>query len=464
VVSAAMAAFILLLLFGAEILNWQSLVVIPLAAAAAGFYLAFRKLPSPYVVAQLIDHRLGLADTVSTALHFQQQRTPAGSGEIRRLQFEAAQRASASVDIRRAVPYFIPRTAYLMAALVLVASSIFALRYGLSRSLDLHPPLARILQQSFGFPEGAETARRDPRVLPPGMQAEEPDDETTLDTEQAAPQDDQRADQSEKLPQAQPATSEKKNGAENPSKQQDEADRVAPDERDDQPSDDPGNDASRKGDQAGSQKRQKQDASRQDTSAENSSLLSKVKDAMQNLISRMKPQPNQSGSQQSSMEQNSKQGNGQQAGGKQESAENGGQKATGEQAGERESQSGDQAENSQDQEGKGTGKNNSEQASKQPGSGVGSQNGDKSIKQAEQLAAMGKISEIIGKRAANISGETTVEVQNTNQVLRTPYAQRGAQHSQGGTEIHRDEVPVALQGFVEQYFEQVRRQPSPAKK
>ena len=69
---------------------------------------------------------------------------------------------------------------------------------------------------------------------------------------------------------------------------------------------------------------------------------------------------------------------------------------------------------------------------------------------------MGKISEIIGKRSANITGEATVEVQSTSQQLRTPYAQRGAEHSQGGAEISRDEIPVALQTYVERYFEQVQ--------
>ena len=88
--------------------------------------------------------------------------------------------------------------------------------------------------------------------------------------------------------------------------------------------------------------------------------------------------------------------------------------------------------------------------------------GDKAIKNAEQLAAMGKISEILGKRSTTISGEATVEVQTTNQQLRTPYAQKGAQHTQGGAEISRDEVPVALQPYVQQYFEQVRKQSAPA--
>jgi hypothetical protein len=75
---------------------------------------------------------------------------------------------------------------------------------------------------------------------------------------------------------------------------------------------------------------------------------------------------------------------------------------------------------------------------------------------------MGKISEILGKRSANISGEATVEVQSTSQQLHTPYAQKGAQHTQGGAEISRDEVPVSLQPYVQQYFEQLRKQESQA--
>ena len=71
---------------------------------------------------------------------------------------------------------------------------------------------------------------------------------------------------------------------------------------------------------------------------------------------------------------------------------------------------------------------------------------------------MGKISEIIGKRSANVSGEATIEVQNSSQQLSTPYAQKRAQHGEAGAEISRDEVPVALQAYVEKYFEAVRKQ------
>ena len=76
---------------------------------------------------------------------------------------------------------------------------------------------------------------------------------------------------------------------------------------------------------------------------------------------------------------------------------------------------------------------------------------------------MGKISEIIGKRSANVTGEVTIEVNSSKQQLRTPYSDSTAAHGESGGEINRDEVPVAFQQYVQQYFEQVRRQPAPAK-
>jgi hypothetical protein len=191
-----------------------------------------------------------------------------------------------------------------------------------------------------------------------------------------------------------------------------------------------------------------------------------MKDAVQNILSKMKPQQNQSG-QQKSGEQQGQQGKGQQ-GAKQQQAKNGQQQQGGEQQSDgQDGQAGEESQNAQDQQGKGTGNTDSKQASKQPGSGVGSQDGDKQLKNAEQLAAMGKISEIIGKRSQTISGETTVEVQNTQQQLRTQYSNRAVDHSQAGAEIGRDEIPVALQSYVESYFEAVRKSalaPAPAPK
>jgi len=91
--------------------------------------------------------------------------------------------------------------------------------------------------------------------------------------------------------------------------------------------------------------------------------------------------------------------------------------------------------------------------------GAGSADGDKSAKEAEQLQAMGKISEILGKRSQNVTGEVMVEVGSTKQQLKTPWAQRDATHVEAGSEIHRDEVPLMYQQFVERYFEEIRKVP-----
>src|SRR6185437_181687 len=72
--SAALAAFILLLLTGTQVLNWQWLVLIPAAALAYGIWRARKRLPSLYRVAQIVDRRLDLSDTLSTAWFFAQSR------------------------------------------------------------------------------------------------------------------------------------------------------------------------------------------------------------------------------------------------------------------------------------------------------------------------------------------------------------------------------------------------------
>ena len=90
---AALVAFILLLLFGTQVLSWQVALLIPLAAAAFGLYRVQRQMPSRYAVAQLIDHRLGLADHLSTALFFSEVDPNATvAPEIRQAQFERAGR------------------------------------------------------------------------------------------------------------------------------------------------------------------------------------------------------------------------------------------------------------------------------------------------------------------------------------------------------------------------------------
>jgi hypothetical protein len=464
--SAALLAFILLLLLGTEILAWQVVVLLPLAAMAAGLYIARRRLPTPYATAQKIDRRLGLADTLSTALYFSGSHAAEAAPGIVRSQAETAESLSLSIDPRHAVPFTMPRTAYAMAALFVVAGSLFALRYGISHRLDLRQPLASMLQQTFGA-EPVQQARNNPRKVPPPEFAPDGDmlsPEERL--ERAGEPIEGLTEEGEESNEGTLGKAESRN--QDGTKSSESGEQSEGDQQDASSEGEAGSEGNNdgSGDQDGKKDGKEGNSKEGNNSSDNSnSLMSKVKDAVQNLLSRMKPQQNQGGQQQSGEQSGKQQGKGQKDGAKQQSAKDG-QQQGGEQQGEgQDGQSGEPAQNAQDQQGKGTGNSDSKQASKQPGSGVGSQDGDKKLKNAEQLAAMGKISEIIGKRSQTISGETTVEVQNTRQQLRTQYANRAVQHTQAGAEIGRDEIPVSLQSYVESYFEAVRKAaPAPAPK
>jgi hypothetical protein len=185
--------------------------------------------------------------------------------------------------------------------------------------------------------------------------------------------------------------------------------------------------------------------------------MNKAKDMLQNLMSSLKPPQSNPGDQQKSNDPSNQQGKGEP---KQQKDKNG-QPQSGQKGDQSEGQQGEQGQDQQDQQQQSNGKNDSQQGTKQPGSGAGNQDGDKRIKQAADVAAMGKITEILGKRSATITGEATVEVQSTAQQLKTAYAPGAAQHGQTGGEINRDEIPVAMQPFVQEYFKQARK-PEPA--
>jgi hypothetical protein len=460
--SAALVAFILLLVLGTQILNWYWALLLPAAATWVALYRVRKRLPSLYVTAQRIDSRMHLADSLSTALFFNGADRPARvSPEVCRLQLAEAERDSQKVDVRHAIPYTLPHTAYIAAALLLIASSVFALRYGLTDHLDLKQPLARILQQSLGLGDREQRAKLDPRKSPDKVNL---DDSINSDGQQTLPNDDlnqQPDDLAENNADAKssqsPAKADKNGKSDKGQADSDKADEDGQADQSEDPSSDGKQNASnsKDGDKNGNDS---QSGSNPDSkSSNNQSLLSKMKEAMQNLLSSMQQQPQQQ-QQQSASNQNGKSGKGQN---KQQG--NKGEKKNAQANDSQEQQAADDGEQAQNAQGQSAEKADSPLANKQPGSGAGNKDGSKDVRQAEQLAAMGKISEIIGKRAAKVSGEVTVDVQNTSQQLRTAYQERSAEHAQSGAEISRDEIPVALESYVEQYFEQVRK-PAAVKK
>ena len=418
---------ILLLLIGTQILNWQWAIPIPLIAALRDSIGLAARLPSAYAVAQIVDHRMALEDSLSTAFFFSQDAAGSRvSPEVRQLQFERADRLAESVDVRKAIPYTVPRTVYLMAALILVASSLFALRYGLTPKSGFETAAGDAFWSNRSASARAPSRQRIPAIAAAGT----PDQSrTTAASDVRRPGSKTQAISrtrtrpTHRRRPAIPRCRENPRHANNDAKKQatDEGEKSEGDQKDER-SGDGESPNGQQGDSKQDQKRTphaKQDSS---NSGDSSSLMSKVKDAVQNLLSRMKPQQGSRAPSSSSpwIRRAARASSSRAVSSR--AAKNGQQQQGGQQGDAQEGQSGEEAQNAQDPQGKGTGKSENQQPSKQPGSGIGSQDGDKSIKQAEQLAAMGKISEIFGKRSANITGEATVEVQNTSQQLRTQYA------------------------------------------
>lgn len=476
--SVVMAGAILLLLLGTQLLDWRLLLVISVLSFGLGVYRVCRRIPSPYRISQLVDRRLGLFDSLSTALYFDGPGCAGrGSESMRIAQHAAAERLIATIDLERAVPFRVPRALYAVGALGLVASSLFALRYGLDRRLDLRAPIARIIMDSLGVTPTEDAAlRRKNKLLArnfeppkpaglsiPGEEAKDPSQldaapDSVLDTvgvpdvngSASSPGNNGKA-------KSQSPGSEKGEGESGENESPEASDQSGDSAQNGQTGD-------RQGDQQGPASGGKQTGG---NAGENSSLMSKLRDAMSNLLSKMRQQPNGGGSQrQSPVGQSASQAKNQQSGPGQKGAS--GQQGQGQGQQSSDSDDGQQAadaENGQNAQGKGSGKSSDKQASSQPGSGIGRQDGNKDAKLAEQLAAMGKISEIIGKRSANVSGEVMMEVQSSQQQLKTAYSQQNARHMDTGGDISRDEVPVVFQEFVQQYFEQVRKQgDGPAKR
>ncbi len=467
----ALGGAILLLLVGAQILNWYWLAVLFGAGLAAGAYRLRASLLPPYQIAQSIDRRLGLKDALSTAYYF---REPADRRAAPR-DFIDGQRSEAenlarSADIDRGMPFLLPRTAYINLALVAVAFGMFGLRYGIKRNLDLGSPLVHINLEGFlgNSPKIADARDRGKRPGnadgPKDPTAENPWDSKTSDLDpatdaalqsvedpnpnngNASPDGSAKADakNSEQLP---PGSNPLDSGDKGDSSHPDDASANASAGAD-----------SKSGQQNGS--KDAKDSKQPGNSADSSSLAGKLRDALSNLLAKMKPDTKQGGGKPGDSSQSAS-SHASQQGEKQEGDTKSGQEqadasANSQSEGQQQQQGGTQ----QASQGKSEGRSNNQPNSPDGKSGIGKQDGDKAAREAAELAAMGKLSELIGKRAANITGEVMVEVSSGKQQLKTQYSNRNGAHAEAGGEINRDEVPLAYQQYVQQYFAQMRKLPA----
>ena len=148
--AVALAGVILLLVVGTQVLDWYWLAILFLGTFGFGIYRIFSRLPSKYVVAQIVDRRLRSNDAISTAWYYAQPEcNHLSTAEIRMLQRAVAEQIAQTVDVQKLLPFAMPRSVYAVTLLVVAAASMLGVRYGIRRSLDLRPPIAQVLFDFF---------------------------------------------------------------------------------------------------------------------------------------------------------------------------------------------------------------------------------------------------------------------------------------------------------------------------
>jgi hypothetical protein len=454
---AGMGGVILLLLLGTQILDWRWLAGLCVLTFVLSIHWTRKRLPSAYRIAQGVDRNLGLHDTLSTAFFYNRMASGRKVSEgMRAAQLAAAERLCRKVDLGRAVPLAAPRSLYTMAALGVVASGLFGLRYLVSHTLDLRPPLAAIVLDAFRSPaQHAAAVKRTERqrfrelLRQYGLSVEEAAEEnaggqdgvssTTLQRTAAG---DARGEMPRPL---EVKVRQTNSGAPDGNEEDGAGERLTSDDSE-----------SPEGEPSGAASKHASNSPK-----ESNSLLDKFRDAMANLLSRLKIQPKGGDSQQMASASQGRQdlGQGRQSPGQKGSPGPGRQLSDGLSSGAAQAdEQSEGIEKASDGAGRRGEKESDLQAAKEGRSGIGKEDGSKELREAEQLAAMGKISEIFGKRSQNLTGEVMVEVPAAKQQkLRTAYSQQEAMHGEAGGEIHRDEIPLAYQRYVEQYFEQIHK-------
>lgn len=444
--SAALAVggLALLLTFGTRYLQgW----VVALFAAAVIVWAAVklrRHLPGDYAAAVWLDSQANLHDSLSTA-HYFATKHGALSPEAEAIllaQRGQAEAAATGVDIAVAVPFRFPKALYGLAALLFVSTGLIGLRYFYGHDLNLNAPITEILFQDLA-------ATKSPKAKTGKKLEKQPDyDEArsllsklglgaNLDEKQDQKLDEALADALKSADKT-PGTGDDAKPEQKKDDDPLDAPKDASKNEGAQPGDNSRNPASQQGNSPG------QTGPATGERAEKS-LLSKLKDAMDNMMGAPGPQ-----------------GDKKSGGGKQQQSKPSSQAQPGQQPGEsndddnKTAADGEASGNAQKSNSPGKTSGNSPDKQEGP-SAAGSEDGEKAVKAAAQMKAMGKISELIGKRSEQVTGESMIDVQSGNQHLQTAYKDKAATHGEGTGDVSRDEIPLSEQGYVQEYFQQVRK-------
>ncbi|HZU28971.1 MAG TPA: hypothetical protein VFA04_25830 [Bryobacteraceae bacterium] len=472
VCSAALGVSVILLIAGADLLSWYWPALLFAVACIVLLTRGPRRHePSDYELAQDIDRRLGLHDSLSTALYFVAVAdVRAAADETVCDQRRIAEKQAMSADLSRAIPFAARRPLYVSGGLALMVVCLFAARYGIYRTLDLRPS---IVHAAFaGVSSGSPAAQQHASAA---AQRIHPDTEKLAESVEPALASGPSTSQNPAAnATVEPVQSTLRAGSGSPGPL-----KLNPGESPEDTAAANGNESARQNDSSARNRDQgapaagmkpggRQDsqaqggAQAQSSPAENSSLMDRMRDAMAGLLSKLKMQQNSPGAGRQSSDRDSSRNS---SGARNNSPAAGAQGKRQDDSSSPSGQDGANAEAARATEasnGARDGKSAQSSDSADSKSGIGAQDGAKDPHLAEQLAAMGKISEIIGRRSRTVTGEVMVEVRSgKEQQLRTEYSGRRAAHSDTTGEISRDEVPLAYQQYIQDYFDQIRKLPPP---
>ncbi len=364
-----------------------------------------------------------------------------------------AEAAANNVDIHVAVPFRFPKALYGLAALLFISTGLVSLRYFYGHELNLNAPITEIIFQDLAATKSPKSAKTGKNP------AKQPDyDEArsllaklglgaNLDEKQDEQLDEALADALKSAEKTPGTGDDAKPG------QKTESDPLdAPKDANKNEGATPGADGKKSSSPQGDSPGQTGPSSGEKG---DKSLLSKLKDAMDNMMGAPGPQ-----------------GDKKSAAGKQQQSKPSSQAQAGQQPGEpgdeENKTAADGEANGNAQKSNSPGQTSGNSPDKQEGSSrtAGSEDGEKAIKAAAQMKAMGKISELIGKRSEQVTGESMIDVQSGNQKLpQTAYKVgcKAATHGEGIGEVSRDEIPLSVQAYVQEYFQQVRKPAKNAK-
>lgn len=444
------AIFCVLLLAGAQVL---SMLTAGLLAAAGFAYLVWRlrqEWLDVYRTAQELDRAWGLADTLSTACHYEQSASMSDErlARLRPLierQHQDAAEALRAHRVEEAFAFRMGRVHVLALLVCTVAFALFGYRYFQTAQLELSDQLAALHIPFIDNEDGPP-----PLMADEGRYRPEPERKRSPLEDYNPPYDPGRERLDGTYNDMPPVTGVNVSDSQSGEGQQaenlpvnstmDMREQMAADPRR-QPGDGKSGDRRDGGDQQSKSK---------------DGLFDKFQQAMSNMMDKLANRKNEA------METRGEQGNQQQAqntgdekgdGSDDSSNREGNQKSDNPQASDnaQEGLGGQQAQQMGQQNA-----GSKETASDSPAS-AGAEDGAKELAAAKQLEALGQIAEILGQRSEQVKGEMKVEVEaQKEQSLTTALRNVRTAHRDTGGELSRDEVPLRLQNYVKEYMKAAR--------